>query len=149
MYELTAAISSIKSIGNFAAFLLNAKISTEVTQKATELQSTIITLQNSIMSVQVQNQELLDENNRLKQQLAEAQNWEAEASKYSLKQSLSGCFVYALNNDQLNMQPYHWLCPHCFQDKQKSILQKGGREYLCPRCKTLIDGPIDFPKSAQ
>ncbi len=41
MIELTSAISSIKTMGDIAAFLLKATISTEVTQKAIELQSTI------------------------------------------------------------------------------------------------------------
>src|SRR5262245_45986914 len=149
MYEITAALSSAKTIGDIAAFFLKAKISADVREKAIELQTTIIALQNSIMGAQAQNQQLMAENERLKQELARAENWEAEAAKYKLLQPLSGSFVYALNDDQLTTQPYHWLCPRCFQNKQKFILQKNGREYTCPACKNLIIGPIDFPKPTQ
>ncbi len=47
MIELTSAISSIKTMGDIAAFLLKATISTEVTQKAIELQRIPPTRKNS------------------------------------------------------------------------------------------------------
>lgn len=147
MYELAATISSIKAIGDIAAFFLNSTISVEVRQKAIELQTIIITLQNSIMSVQAQNQELTAENGQLKQQLASAEKWEEEATRYRLMEVLSGTFVYALHfNWSRKGEPIHWLCARCFQNKEKSILQKSGRQYACPICKNHITGPVDFPK---
>jgi hypothetical protein len=152
--ESIAAISAIKTISDIATFLLKAKVGSDVTQKAIELQSTIISLQASIMSTQVQNQELMSENERLKQQLADAEKWEEEAAKYKLLKLATHSFVYALNDDQLHSQPYHWLCAHCFQNKQKSILQRSGKQlakwlYTCPACKSTILGPVGLDQPTQ
>jgi hypothetical protein len=154
MYEITAALSSVKTISDIATFLLKAKVGSDVAQKAIELQTTIISLQASMMSAQAQNQGLLEENNRLKQQLASLENWEAEATKYKLVQLVTDSFVYALNDDQSATQPYHWLCAHCFQNKQKSILQRSGKQlakwlYTCPACKNTILGPVGLNQPAQ
>jgi hypothetical protein len=94
------------------------------------------------------------ENERLKQQLVRAENWEAEAAKYKLIQLITDSFVYAPNDDQLNTQPYHWLCAHCFQNKQKSLLQRGEKKmrgwiYTCPACKNSILGPVGLSRPTQ
>jgi len=143
--EITAALSSLKVAGELTALVLNTKVNQAVTQKAIELQSAIMSLQTAIIGIQSQNQELLEENNRLKQEIISMKNWEAEARKYSLKEIIAGVFVYAINEDQRGTEPGHWLCAHCYTNKQKSILQKGerlpgggGDLYDCPNCKTHI-----------
>ncbi len=149
--EIATALSSIKIASDLATLVLKAKVDSAVTQKAIELQASLITLQSTVMTIQAQNQDLLSENNQLKQQLIAAKDWEAEANKYSLKEVLPGSFVYAINQDQLGTQPYHWLCTHCYENKQKSILQRMGKElrgwiYNCPTCKTQILGPAEPAK---
>jgi len=144
--EITTALSSIKIVSDLATLVLKSKVDSAVTQKAIDLQAALITLQSTVMSIQAQNQDLLAENSQLKQQLIAAKNWEAEAQKYSLTEIIPGTFVYAINQDQLSTQPYHWLCTHCYENKQKSILQRGGKEprgwvYNCPICKAQIFGP--------
>jgi hypothetical protein len=146
--ELTAALSSVKTISDIATFLLKAKVGSDVTQKAIELQSTIIALQASIMSTQAQNQELMEENERLKRQLAEAENWEEETAKYQLVEVDAGVFVYILHPDHNQADdPVHWLCTNCYQKRQKSILQKVGKhigpghkgwDYTCPNCNAHV-----------
>jgi len=142
MYEITAALSSIKTISDIATFILKAKVGTEVSQKAIELQTIIITLQGAITSTQIQNHELVAENERLKQQLANAEKWEEETMGYQLIEVDDGAFVYAQHpNWNHPHKPTHWFCTNCYQKKQKSILQKKG-------CASWITSGTDVERDA-
>jgi hypothetical protein len=152
--EFTAALSSIKSISDLVTLIQKAKVDSAVAQKAIELQGAIISLQTAMMGIQAQNQELISEASKLKQQIADMENWETEARKYKLIQLVTDSFVYALEDDQLANQPYHWLCVHCYQNKQKSVLQRsdtraGGWILICPQCKNEIFGPVGINKPTQ
>ncbi len=139
--EFTTALSSIKSISDIATFLLKAKVGSDVTQKAIELQSMIISLQTSIISTQVQNQELIAENERLKQQLATIEKWEEETMGCQLMEVDAGTFVYARHPNWNSGKPVHWFCANCYQKKQKSILQKKS-------CASWITSGTDLERDA-
>jgi hypothetical protein len=68
----------------------HSKISSAVRDKAIELQSAIISLQSTLLALQAQNQELLTENDRLKQALKNTEDWKAEAAQYSLSEVSPG-----------------------------------------------------------
>jgi hypothetical protein len=137
------ALSSIKVASDLVTLVLKAKVDAAVTQKAIELQSSIITLQSTIFGIQTENQKLLEENNSLKQQIIDMNNWESEAQKYSLTEVCPGGVVYAINKDEAGTQPDHWLCPNCYQNRRKSFLQKGmnvgeGHMFTCALCKNQL-----------
>lgn len=151
--ELTTALASIKTMSDLSSLIIKSKVSDAVRQNAIELQSAIISLQSTILSIQAQNQELQAENNRLKQQLADLKGWEEGAQNYSLTEIASGVLVYALKPEKAGANPPHWLCVHCYENKQKSILQRGkkthsGTIYSCPKCKTEILDHSDRMKIA-
>jgi len=141
--DITTALSSIKVANELVTLIFKTKVDSAVTQKAVELNSVILSLQSADLAIQAQNQGLLAENNRLKQELIDTKNWEAEAQKYSLTEIARGIFVYAINPDQLDGKPMHWLCTYCYEIKQKFTLQRGERHlagdtYFCPNCKTEL-----------
>ncbi len=112
-------------------------------EQAIETQSAVIELQNALITLQSQYQNLLDEKNEIKRQLVELQDWEAEAQNYTLTEVASKIFVYASKPNQDAGTPAHWLCAHCYQNKQKSILQRSvatnkGTIWVCPRCPTPL-----------
>jgi hypothetical protein len=121
--EIATALASLKTISDLATLTLKVKVDSAVTEKAIESQTAIITLQNTIMGLQSQYQELLGQNDELKKRLIEIENWEIESKKYALTEIAEGIFVYSLITDQKNGVPPHWLCPNCYQNKKKSILQ--------------------------
>jgi predicted RNA-binding Zn-ribbon protein involved in translation (DUF1610 family) len=144
--EIASAFATLKTMGEITSLILKTKIDSTVTEKVIDLQSSIISLQSTLMSIQAENQDLLRQKNALEQRLVEIESWNVEAQRYSLKEIACGVFVYALNPDEAKSSLAHWLCVHCYQNKQKSILQcKGtridGTSYLCPRCKTVIHDP--------
>lgn len=142
--EITSALAGIKTISDLASLVLKLKVDSAVTEKAIESQSAIISLQSAILTVQTHNQELLEENKGLKQKLIDAENWDAEAQKYALtKVGQSNCVAYALKPEYSDASEDHWLCPSCYQDKRKSILQRTGTRNgrtlcTCARCPAEI-----------
>jgi len=59
-------------------------------------------------------------------------NWIAGEleKRYQLKDFGGGTFAYELKESEANGEPIHRLCPTCFQDGKKHILQpRGGNAY--------------------
>ena len=141
--EIATALSTVKTVSDLTSLVLKTKVDSAVTQKAIESQSAIISLQAAMLSLQSQYQELLRQNDELKKQLIDLEDWSMEAKNYRLTEIAPGVLVYARKTDDANTGPACWLCTHCYEKKQKSILQRGkmthsGTIYSCPNCKTEI-----------
>jgi len=105
------------------------------------IQDQLIDLQAQLLAIQAQYQALAEAKREIEEKLVAYENWDAEAARYELKELVAGIFVYALKADQAAGNPIHWLCPNCFHERKKSILQRPGVDYLnyaCPRCKFNI-----------
>lgn len=142
--EITTALAGLKTVSDLASLVLRIKVDAAVTEKAIESQAAIITLQSAVLNVQLQNQELLEENKRLKQEIIDANNWEAESDKYTLTEvgGRNG-IVYALKPEYETTAPRHYLCPSCYEEKHKSILQSNRlvmnrTAYSCSRCPMVV-----------
>ena len=62
-------------------------------------------------------------------------NWEAEKARYVLVEC-GGLFVYKLREDTVRRdEPMHYICPHCYENRDKSILQGYGMGHYCLNCK--------------
>lgn len=143
--DVTSALSTISAIGELTKLIISGKIDAEVEAKAAELNNAVLSLQGTLFSLQSQNQELLKEKDRLESELVKMANWDKEAQRYQLHELCSGVFVYALKEDPDNAEPPHYLCPNCYQEHRKSILQSQrpqvrGTSYLCtnPSCGAKI-----------
>ena len=149
LIEFAQAITSIKSMTDIATLMSKMKTDSAVIEKAAELHATIISLQSAILTIQAEHQSLLTKNNELKQKIVDIENWKTEAANYSLKNIRLASFVYASNPNQTSSEPPHWICAKCYQDKKKSILQRGeqfdqGYIYHCNTCGANIIGPRDL-----
>jgi hypothetical protein len=144
--EITAAIAGLKAAGDLGALMLKIKVDSAITDKVIESQAAIFSAQSAMIELQAKHQELLDETDTLKKQLIEMEDWKAESQKYSLIEMVEGVFVYALKPDQKDTAPPHWLCPNCYQNKKKSILQfeysptAHNNSFKCSQCSLqLVD----------
>jgi hypothetical protein len=154
--DITAALTTITSAAELARLIISGKIDDEVKAKATELNNSILSLQGTIFSLQSQNHELLKTKHDLENQLIKIADWQKEAQRYYLYELCSGVMVYALKEDQSNSEPFHYVCPNCYQNKRKSFLQKrqrtyAGCDYVCanPECNAVFTNyqdrePLNF-----
>jgi len=75
--------------------------------------------------------------------IAQLDAWERERQRYELKEFPAGTLAYSLKADDQAGEPRHHICPACYQEGRKSILQatarhSGGEIVVCPRCETKL-----------
>src|ERR1700691_5304381 len=132
--DFTALFTSLKAITDLAKLLIDSRDAGVVRAKAIELQREIIAAQASTLTAQASQFALLDRVRELEKQVTDLKAWEAEKQKYELKDlrpspfpDRSGAPAYALKKDAGTPEPFHLICPNCYQDGRKSILQQEER----------------------
>jgi hypothetical protein len=138
---MIAEISAAWAALNAATKALTAALKTVEDVKAKEaiadIQNSLIDVQTKLLAAQAQYEALTEVKRELEQKIVEYENWDAEAARYQLKEIAGGIFVYMLKQEHEATEPKHWLCPNCFQQRQKSILGKPDvnlLNYKCNRC---------------
>lgn len=109
----------------------------------TEFKDKIIELQGAIFMANERYSALLEENDKLKSKVAKLEAWDSEKKKYELKELHTGNFAYVLKKPEKKSSPPHYLCPKCYEDHKKSILQENdmgsnGTVLQCFDCKTYV-----------
>ncbi len=140
---LAATTQSIKLIAGLADSIHDAKMKEAVSH----LQAGIIDLQGKLFGAQAQFYELTEAKQQAEQKLLAYEKWETEAARYQLTELVHNIFVYSLKPEQAGGEPIHALCPHCFQQRKKSILHRssaGSSGYLCDGCQFKV-----FPEQPQ
>lgn len=143
--EIPAIVSALNGIKELAKAVSNSKVDAALREQAIESNFAITDALNALITLHAKYQAVLHEKDELEKRLMEMENWNEEAAKYTLTEMVQGVFVYALKDDYKTTAPAHWLCPKCYEDKKKSILQfkptMTALEYsrfVCPRCTTAF-----------
>lgn len=135
-------IVSVTSVALKILDKLLAKEPESATDLAT-LSNTILQLQNHIADLTNQKAALNVETQILKEKIAALRDWSEEKPNYKLARIGSRTTVYKLKDEIaiLSETPKHYLCPACFHEGKKSILQPGktrdAHEALCPACGVI------------
>jgi hypothetical protein len=146
--DIAAAISAVTLGKELVKLVIKRKIDTAIHEKALELNAAVASLQSEYLDLLSRYQNSLREADHLKQQLINMENWQVEKAKYSLSEIAPSVFVYAIKDNQRAGEPPHWLCPQCYEQKQKSILQRcaktiEGTTYQCLNCKAEVTDHTD------
>ncbi|MGM7318912.1 hypothetical protein [Idiomarina sp. ST10R2A5] len=141
--DISATLAAISTTKEFASLIIGRKVDSAVTEKAIELQGSIITLQTGILEMQAQIQSLTQEKLDLEESLKEAMTWKSEDEKHELVTLAKGVHVIRAKENQSNSQSEVWYCQSCWEKKIKSTFQYvtqdyGGTHYSCSTCKTKI-----------
>jgi formate dehydrogenase maturation protein FdhE len=149
--SIQAAIGSLKTAGDIAKGLMDLKTTTEIQSKVIELQREILSAQSSAISAQDAQSALLQEKRALEAKMAEMEAWEDEAKRYELTSYGGQTFAYALKEGMEKGEPFHSICPTCYQKRTKSILQLHGtdafgrKKMYCPVCQKMY--PLGTPQA--
>lgn len=130
--EIATGYSALKSAYEIARGLkdINDRVA---------LNAAVIDLQEKILSAQ---EAATDARQRLRdmQALIDSFNqWEEIVTRYTLKDFGGNTYAYELRAEVANGEPHHLLCPNCYQNKRRSILQyedtySGRRQFECQSC---------------
>ncbi len=141
MNELIAFISTASHVTNVTKALIQAKTQIEQDAVRLDLNGALLTLQSKIFEVQASYQALLDENKALKEKIVANEQWEQERNRYYLDSIAVDFLAYRLKDEHCRTEPLHWLCPQCYTDGKKSMLQAstpGSTLHQCHRCKLYV-----------
>ncbi|BDO95251.1 hypothetical protein [Escherichia coli] len=142
--ELSAALTAIRETFGLAKVINDAKTDAEVKAATSELQARLFMLQTECISlgeiVSLKEEKIV----RLKEKIAEYENFERESVGYVLNQTEAGSFVYSkqlpVNDSQLVVN----VCANCFHKRKISILQPAVEKaakgsyfiHFCPSCNS-------------
>jgi hypothetical protein len=145
-YDFSTALGLLKTITGTTKRFADAREEFKVNEVAIQLQGITLDLQSEMMMIQSDYQNILHSKEDLEKKLIEQEGWDKERARYHLESVGDGIFVYLLNPTANDIEPPHWICAHCYEEKKKSILQRNPYpSWICPRCKTRIV-ITDFPK---
>jgi len=96
----------------------------------------VIDLQGQILAAQSAQTSLVSRVGELEEEVRGFEKWDAEKSRYELKDIGSGIMAYVLKDNADPPEPAHHLCPDCYQSRIKSILQQVTRTPGMARVKT-------------
>ena len=136
--EFAAAFEGLKVASTIAKGIANLKTETEINLAIIDLQQHLVQTQQFVLKAQSSIRNLED-------RLAQFETWETEKERYELKEVVLGGFVYATKEPIDSGDPPHWICPQCYQDRKKSILQtvhrmSSGGTTTCHRCDLRLTG---------
>ena len=143
MSALEIGFKHLTNASKTARGLIEATVEAKLQAAIIDVQNDIIAAQQSNMSAQAEHAALLDKIRALEAEIVGMKNWSTEAARYEAKVvSDHGVIVYKLKEDEASAEAKHELCPHCFTNGKKSIMQPTPeiaprvrlRLHKCPSC---------------
>ncbi|MDN6861085.1 hypothetical protein QO207_31255 [Pseudomonas sp. CAN2814] len=133
------AYSGIKAATDITQSMLTLKTDAAVTTKVVELNGVLLGLQSQLNSAHADQTTLTRRIGELEAEIAKFKRWEQESSRYALTQTEFGTLIYRIRPEARGSEPEHSLCPTCFNDGVKSVLQRYNSIYMnCLRCKMSL-----------
>jgi hypothetical protein len=131
--EASAGLSAIKTAFDLARGLKDI-------DDPARRNAAVMDLQEKILSAQAAQSGLVERVRELESQVKAFEDWDAEKKRYQMRDVGGGTFVYDLKPDMAQGEPPHRLCPACYQNRKKGILQSRGRNafqqemVVCSEC---------------
>lgn len=137
--EISAGLSSLKAAFGIAKGLNAAATQASINEVKVELTQHILEAQAALTAAYEAQSATAERIRELEQEIVRLKDWKADKQRYELKDTGQGTPAYAPKAGMENGEPSHWLCPACYQQGKKSILQ---HEHLATgRVETLVCHP--------
>ena len=143
MIEFSAAIQSVKVLGDILKAAQELKDSTALVAAVNEVHNKLSVAYESVINSQQSRSALQERVAELEKELNEIKDWKAEIERYQLTEFGHGVFAFTVKPGMENNEPPHKLCAACLQKRQKGYLQFSGRDgygdhFRCSMCGTEL-----------
>jgi hypothetical protein len=143
---IQAAVTSMRTAYDIAKGMQSLNTMSEVQSTVIVLQKAILEAQEAALDGKRQLLEAEEEMRGLRAQIARATEWDADKSRYTLTTANGGSTVFALKGSaKREGEPAHYLCPNCFYDGRRSLLQNAtsmdtsrATDWACGVCKLRV-----------
>ena len=140
--EISAGLTSLKTALEIAKALWSINDTTERNSKILDLQRAIGDAQLSAINAREAHSAQIDRIRDLEAEITHLKTWKGEKERYDLKTVGHGAVAFVLKPSMRGTEDPHWLCPDCFERRQKSYFQLDatGRRgvWTCGTCKAHI-----------
>ena len=134
---ITTAVTAVKGAHDVLRAALNLKVETEVSLKISDALQKLDSVQEAVFQAREDLFRLQKENDDLRRQIKERDEWDSVKNKYKLVETIRGGHVY----QSIDSSPLHHACPRCFVKREIQILQPklgdGWDRSECPACSQL------------
>ena len=129
-------------IGAFKAMMEMARALKDM-DNAMSRRDVVIALQEKIFAGNAAYSELLERKDDLEKEVVRLKDWEAKKARYELVELFDGALGFAVKDVMRRGEPFHYICPACYQQNKKSILQGatgsfGDHTLACPACRLKV-----------
>lgn len=134
--DIIAGLGAFKTMFDIAKSMKDVNDTVKINAAVADLWEQIITAQARYTAA-------IEQVDELKAQLTRFETWETEKQRYELVELHMGSLAYSVKELMRGNEPAHYICPNCYQQNKKSILQ-GFHHYLgrvvltCPACSLEI-----------
>jgi hypothetical protein len=153
MGAITGMAASLRAAAEITTAMIGLRDAAKLQGKVIELQQVILAAQSSGLAAQSDQFALMEQVRELEAEKAKLQAWETEKQRYALKDFGGHTFAWELKPEAANGEPIHLLCPTCFEQGRKSILQfefraYGQNKYMCVPCETTFTLGVRQPHTS-
>lgn len=146
MIEFSAAIQSVKVLGDILKAAHELKDSTALVAAVNEVQGKLTVAYEAVCNSLEKRHALERRTAELEKELKDIKDWETEADRYGLTEICTGVFAFTTKPGMENSEPPHKICAACHSKRQKGYLQLNGTDgrgshYKCSLCGVVI---IDY-----
>jgi hypothetical protein len=138
-------MAAFKSVMDAAQGVIKLREGEALRQGLEELRTKLYAAQTSALAANEERAAAVERVDELEKELTQVKAWEAESQRYKLTTVTPGAAAYSLKPGSEGDDPPHWLCPACYQNAKKSILQSLGQmpdrtfhAWACPVCKCSL-----------
>lgn len=121
-------VDTIKSTLETLHNVVRIKDNVAADRAAAEVYNKLNTVQSQLLSLYREYEAVSRLNDALEHEMKALKRSVVELSRYALHPLPVGSLVYRLKPEHQHSEPSHYLCPICFGNNIKSILQVGGNE---------------------
>lgn len=139
---IATGLSSLNAARELANAMQGVATANEVASASIKLNAQLLEVQSALFAAQAEIATISSAKRDLEEQVARLHQWAVERERYQLTDAGQGTLVYRLKPSMDGGDPPHDICPRCYEDGIKAILQpytipQGRVSVLsCGRCKT-------------
>jgi hypothetical protein len=145
--EIAAAVTGIRAALDITKAMVGLRDAEAFRAKSIELQAVVLDAFEKAIEAREAHSVQADRIRALEAEVANLKAWDAQKQQYELKPIGQGAVARILKPDARGTEAPHWLCPNCFEQGKKSLLQNTNRVERghllvgCVTCKLTL--PID------
>lgn len=99
-----------------------------------EVEAAVNQLLLAVENARLQNRILEIALSRYQEEVHRAQEAQADLARYERCETPAGYFVLRLKDAESSAEPTHFICPKCYEERARSILQGGRFKKSCKKC---------------